>query len=77
MNAPITVNKHTTCRINRSTTASHHRPPQIIADPASLVAEGPNGYLRQKLTSGFIPFVGFFFTGLNFRLGQPKSSETK
>ena len=50
-----------------------HRPMQIIAEPPTLVGEGMTGHLRQKLTSGFPLFVGFFLTVLNFRFFQPKS----
>ncbi|MCL5230753.1 hypothetical protein [Pseudomonas nunensis] len=50
-----------------------HRPVEIIAEPPTLVGEGMTGHLRQKLTSVFLLFVGFFSTVLNFPFFQPKS----
>jgi hypothetical protein len=57
--------------------AAAQRPLEIIAEPPALVGEGMQGHLRQKLTSVFLLFVGFFSRSLNFPFFRPKSSERK
>jgi hypothetical protein len=63
--------------ISSDKTDDRHGSFQIIAEPAPLVVQGHRGQLRQKLTSQFVPSVGFFPTALNFLRQQPKSLVTK
>ncbi|MBK5413506.1 hypothetical protein [Pseudomonas sp. TH31] len=56
---------------------ANQRLTEIIAETPTLVGEGMRGHFRQKPTSGFLLFAGFFPEGLNFPFFQPKSSERK